>query len=92
MHANSKWYKSCDVKIIIAISKNPEFLQKFNLPFSHQAPPPLPKKSPSIPFHKITEKRLSIIQVDNARDLEVVMPTYNLIEYSNNYQELFKTS
>ena len=26
-----------------------------------------------------------ITQVDNAKDLDVVMPMYNLIEYSDNY-------
>ena len=26
-------------------------------------------------------------QVDNAKDLDVAMPLYNLIEYSNNYSE-----
>ena len=26
-------------------------------------------------------------QVDDAHDIDVVMPTYNLIEYSNNYSK-----
>ena len=27
-------------------------------------------------------------QVDNAKDIDVVMPMYNLIEYSNNYAKM----
>ena len=26
-------------------------------------------------------------QIDNAKDIDVVMPLHNLIEYSNNYSE-----
>ena len=27
-------------------------------------------------------------QIDNARDMDAVMPMYNLIEYSNNHQKV----
>ena len=27
-------------------------------------------------------------QIDNAKDIDVVMPMYNLIEYSNNYSKI----
>ena len=30
-------------------------------------------------------RKIKITQVDNAKDLDVVMPMYNLIEYSDNY-------
>ena len=30
-------------------------------------------------------KKINNIQVDNAKDIEIVMPMYNLIKYSNNY-------
>ena len=29
-------------------------------------------------------------QVDNAKDIDIVMPMYNLIEYSDNYQEAYE--
>ena len=28
-------------------------------------------------------------QIDNAKDIEIVMPMYNLIEYRNNYSKTF---
>ena len=30
---------------------------------------------------------INITQMDNAKDIDVVMPMYNLIEYSNNYSK-----
>ena len=33
---------------------------------------------------------INYIQIDNAKDIEIVMPMYNLIEYSDNYSK--KTS
>ena len=32
---------------------------------------------------------INITQVDNARDLDVVMPVYNLIQYSDNYSKKY---
>ena len=29
--------------------------------------------------------KINNTQVDNAKDIDIVMPMYNLIEYSNNY-------
>ena len=31
--------------------------------------------------------KINNTQVDNAKDIDIVMPMYNLIEYSNNYWE-----
>ena len=32
---------------------------------------------------------INITQVDNAKDIDIVMPMYNLIEYSDNYSKTF---
>ena len=29
-------------------------------------------------------------QIDNAKDIDIVMPMYNLIEYSDNYSKTFR--
>ena len=31
--------------------------------------------------------KISVVQIDNAEDLDVVMPVYNLLEYSKNYRK-----
>ena len=36
-------------------------------------------------FQKLMDYKL--IQIDNAEDLDVVMPMYNLFEYSKNYRK-----
>ena len=33
--------------------------------------------------------KINNIQVDNAKDIDIVMPMYNLIEYSNNYSKTY---
>ena len=33
--------------------------------------------------------KLTIKKIDNAKDIDVVMPMYNLIEYSDNYLKTF---
>ena len=38
------------------------------------------------PFTKCTS-RINNTDIDNARDIDIVMPMYNLIEYSNNYSK-----
>ena len=39
----------------------------------------------STAFQKLMDYKL--IQIDNAEDLDVVMPMYNLFEYSKNYRK-----
>ena len=34
-------------------------------------------------IHRITE--INMINVDNVKDIDIVMPMYNLIEYNDNY-------
>ena len=34
--------------------------------------------------------KINNTQVDNAKDIDIVMPMYNLIEYSDNYSETWK--
>ena len=45
----------------------------------------------SIAFQKLMAKKLIMqkiyIKIDNAEDLHVVMPMYNLLEYSKNYRK-----
>ena len=36
------------------------------------------------PFTKFIS-RINNVDIDNARDIDIVMPIYNLIEYSDNY-------
>ena len=31
--------------------------------------------------------KINITQIDNAKDIDIVMPMYNLIEYSDNYSK-----
>ena len=38
------------------------------------------------PFTKCVS-RINNIDIDNAEDIDIVMPMYNLIEYSNNYSK-----
>ena len=38
---------------------------------------------------KCTSER-SITEIDNAKDIDIVIPIYNLIEYSNNLKEHLK--
>ena len=33
------------------------------------------------------ETEINITEIDNAKDIDIVMPMYNLIEYSDNYSE-----
>ena len=40
------------------------------------------------PFTDCTSK-INNTQVDNAKDIDIVMPMYNLIEYSNNYSKTY---
>ena len=40
-----------------------------------------------VPFTDCLSKTNNMPQVDNAKDIDVVMPTYNLTEYSNNYSK-----
>ena len=39
------------------------------------------------PFTKCISE-INNTQIDNAKDIDVVMPMYNLIEYSDNYSEI----
>ena len=36
-------------------------------------------------------RKINNTQVDNAKDIDMVMPLYNLIEYSNNYSKTFES-
>ena len=38
-------------------------------------------------FHLLLHKQNNNTQVNDAHDIDVVMPTYNLIEYSHNYSK-----
>ena len=38
------------------------------------------------PFTKC-KSRINNMQIDNAKDIDIIMPMYNLIEYSDNYSE-----
>ena len=38
------------------------------------------------PFTDCTSKRNNV-EIDNAKDIDTVMPMYNLIEYSDNYSK-----
>ena len=38
------------------------------------------------PFTKFIS-RINNVDIDNARDIDIVMPIYNLIEYSDNYSK-----
>ena len=38
------------------------------------------------PFTKFTSK-INNTEIDNSQDIDIVMPTYNLIEYSDNYSK-----
>ena len=40
------------------------------------------------PFTKCIN-RINNIEIDNAKDIDIVMPMYNLIEYSDNYSKTF---
>ena len=40
------------------------------------------------PFTKCIS-RINNADIDNAQDIDIVMPMYNLIEYSDNYSETF---
>ena len=40
------------------------------------------------PFTKCIS-RINGIEIDNAQDIDIVMPMYNLIEYSDNYSKTF---
>ena len=42
-------------------------------------------------YHSMTAFEKQIRQVDNAKDLDVVMPMYKLIEYSGYYSKTSKT-
>ena len=33
------------------------------------------------------KSKIKSTEIDNAKDIDIVMPIYNLIEYSNNYSE-----
>ena len=37
------------------------------------------------PFTKCIISRINNTEIDNAKDIDIVMPMYNLIEYSGNY-------
>ena len=39
-----------------------------------------------VPFIKYII-RINNTEIDNAKDIDIIMPTYNLIEYSNNYSK-----
>ena len=39
-----------------------------------------------VPFSKCIS-RINNTDIDNARDIDIVMPMYNLIEYSDNYSK-----
>ena len=39
-----------------------------------------------VPFTKFISK-INNTEIDNAQDIDIVMPMYNLIEYSNNYSK-----
>ena len=43
------------------------------------------------PFIKCISK-INDMEIDNAQDIDIVMPMYNLIEYSNNYSKTFGSS
>ena len=38
------------------------------------------------PFTKFTSK-INNTEIDNSQDIDIVMPTYNLVEYSDNYSK-----
>ena len=40
----------------------------------------------NVPFVNCISK-INGVQIDNAEDLDVVMPMYNLLEYSKNYKK-----
>ena len=40
----------------------------------------------NVPFINCISK-INVIKIDNAEDLDVVMPMYNLLEYSKNYRK-----
>ena len=40
-----------------------------------------------VPFTKCIS-RINNTEIDNTKDIDIVMPTYNLIEYSDNYSEI----
>ena len=40
------------------------------------------------PFANCISK-INNTQIDNGKDIDIVMPMYNLIEYSNNYSKTF---
>ena len=39
-----------------------------------------------VPFTKCISK-INVTEIDNAQDIDIVMPMYNLIEYSDNYSK-----
>ena len=38
-------------------------------------------------LHLSAAKTINNTEIDNAKDIDIVMPMYNLIEYSNNYSK-----
>ena len=51
------------------------------------------KRNKSVAFKKNAPfinwiSKINGVQIDNAEDLDVVMPMYNLLEYSKNYKKL----
>ena len=43
------------------------------------------------PFTKCISK-INDAEIDNAQDIDIVMPMYNLIEYSDNFSKTFRSS
>ena len=43
------------------------------------------------PFIKCISK-INDMEIDNAQDIDIVMPMYNLIEYSDNFSKTFRSS
>ena len=39
--------------------------------------------------HSSFKSNIHNIEIDNAKDIDIVMPMYNLIEYSDNYSNIF---
>ena len=41
-------------------------------------------------LHLLIVKEINNIEIDNAKNIDIVMPTYNLIKCSDNYSSLWK--
>ena len=39
--------------------------------------------------HSSFKSNIQIIEIDNAKDIDIVMPLFNFIEYSDNYSKIF---